>query len=176
MTASATNDRLRAPSSVNVPKVASTRAPSSPMSQIAARRAGLGVGQRLEQYGPHGAVDRGGGADAEREGDGRDDGEAGCAGQTAERVPQVGGECFDRVLPAVAAHLLPDAGDAAELEPRRSQRLRRREARGLVRPGGLRQVVLDFVRHFAVRAGAVHQAPDARGKAPARRPSPSPPP
>ena len=82
----------------------------------------VAMGQRLEQHAAHDAEDRGGGADAEREGDHDDRGEPAIPAQGAKAVAEVGHRVIDPRQPALLPHRLGGLGEAAGREPRLAAR------------------------------------------------------
>ena len=88
----------------------------------------VAVGQRLEQHAADDAEDRRVGADAERQREDDDGGEAGAVSQRAQRVPEIGRDALEPGQSALVAHGFGRLREAAG----REQRLR-----GAPRPGAM---------------------------------------
>ena len=107
---------------------ASRRAPKSALEAIVDEAIRVAIRQRAEEHGVHDAEDRGVGADAEREGEHRDGGEALVATHVAQAVPDVADQTLERGHPALVALGLLHGLDGAEAPERVSAGVVRREA------------------------------------------------
>ncbi len=98
----------------------------------------------------HHAEHRGAGANPDRQGTDRGQGEDRAPGQAAQTVADVAQGGLDSVLPSRAPHFLAHRGGTTDLDQRRPPGRFRAESALEMRRGSLLEIVRDFLRYLRI--------------------------